>query len=407
LKISHCRLCHSDRIVPVVDLGFHPLADTFLPADLQDTMEAHYPLRLGLCSDCGHVFTLFSVSAVERYQKYDYSYESGNSRVSVAHFREFAEAVLKVAPVKKDALIVDIGSNDGTLLSHFKALGYPNVLGVEPAANMTAIAVSAGVKTINDFFAEKAADSIRAAGPVSVLLSANVVNHADDIEVVLATARAVLAPDGIFVFEVPYLLDLVRGTAFDTIYHEHVHYYGVKPLAAVLKREGFSIFRVENLDYMCGSLRVFAKLGGAHSPQIESITRAESAAGLYSPATYAEFMQRVRHVKLMTLSYLARVRGEGGKIIGIGAATKGNTLLNYCRLDSDIISFVTDASKLKIGKRLPGSHIPILSDADIDGSVTHAVILPWNIAPMLRQRLAHLRLEFYVPQIQVDTPPCR
>jgi len=400
-----CRLCQSEQIEKVVDLGFHPLADTFLPEELLFGPEVSYPLHLGSCRACGHVFTLFSVSAVERYQKQDYSYDSSNSRVSIEHFREFAEAVLAVKRPDPNGLVVDIGSNVGTLLSHFQGFGHANVIGVEPSGNISALAVRAGVPTINDFFSGNVVEALREAGPVQVLLSANVLNHADDLGALLRTAKEVLADDGVFVFEVPYLLDLVQGTAFDTIYHEHVHYYGIQPLAAALQRHGFSVFKIDRLDYMCGSIRVYTRVGGAHSASVTDMIDAERSFGLYDLATYEAFMGRVRKVKTTVLAHLSRIRAEGGKIIGIGAATKGNTFLNYCRLDSDTIAYVADASPLKIGKMTPGSHIPIIADQDIDAEATHALILPWNIAPMLQTKLAHLGLTFYVPQVETLTNP--
>ena len=399
MKIRNCRLCGAENIETVVCLGYHPLADTFLSNELLYGPEVSYPLELGSCRSCGHVFTLYSVSAVERYQKQDYSYDSSNSKVSISHFKEFAQVVLPETRLRPGALIVDIGSNVGTLLSHFQDLGYANVLGVEPAGNIAALAVAAGIPTINDFFAGSVVKKLCAAGPVQLLLSANVVNHADDLGGLLRTASEVLASDGVFVFEVPYLLDLIKSTAFDTIYHEHVHYYGVKPLASCLRHHGFSIFKIENLDYMCGSIRVFVRQGGAHSAAIHSIIASEEEFGLYELETYREFMGRVRRVKLTVNAHLAQIRADGGKIIGIGAATKGNTFLNYCRLDSDTISYIADASPLKIGKLTPGSHIPIVADQDIDASATHALILPWNIASMLQAKLSHLGLTFYVPQV--------
>lgn len=405
MKIMKCRLCQSEQIEKVVDLGFHPLADTFLPEELLFGPEVSYPLHLGSCRACGHVFTLFSVSAVERYQKQDYSYDSSNSRVSIEHFREFAEAVLAVKRPDPNGLVVDIGSNVGTLLSHFQGFGHANVIGVEPSGNISALAVRAGVPTINDFFSGNVVEALREAGPVQVLLSANVLNHADDLGALLRTAKEVLADDGVFVFEVPYLLDLVQGTAFDTIYHEHVHYYGIQPLAAALQRHGFSVFKIDRLDYMCGSIRVYTRVGGAHSASVTDMIDAERSFGLYDLATYEAFMGRVRKVKTTVLAHLSRIRAEGGKIIGIGAATKGNTFLNYCRLDSDTIAYVADASPLKIGKMTPGSHIPIIADQDIDAEATHALILPWNIAPMLQTKLAHLGLTFYVPQVETLTNP--
>lgn len=400
MKVVKCRICDSEHLEKVVDLGYHPLADTFLSEELLFGPEVSYPLQLGSCRACGHVSTLYSVSAVDRYQKQDYSYDSSNSKVSISHFHEFAQAVLAEKRLGPGDLIVDIGSNVGTLLAHFKAFGHSNILGIEPSGNISAMAVSDGIPTLNDFFGDGVVDSLREIGPVQVLLSANVLNHADDLNALLRTAKEVLASDGVFVFEVPYLMDLIKGTAFDTIYHEHVHYYGIKPLAACLQRNGFSIFKVDNLDYMCGSIRVYTRLGDSHSPTVAGMIAVEEAIGLYELATYREFMERVRKVKLTVCAHLAKIRLDGGKIIGIGAATKGNTFLNYCRLDADTIAYIADSSLLKIGKLTPGSHIPIIADQDIDETATHALILPWNIATMLQSKLAHLGLEFYVPQVQ-------
>lgn len=399
MKITQCRLCHSATIRKVIDLGYHPLADTFLPESLIYGPEVFYPLHLGLCQSCGHVFTLFSIPPEDRYQKQDYSYDSSNSKVSIAHFQEFAKSVLQHANAKPDALIVDIGSNVGTLLSSFKTLGYTNVLGIEPSRNISSLAIKAGIPTLNEFFGSIAAEKVAAAGQAEILLSSNVVNHADDLAGFLQAAKRAMRPDGMFAFEVPYLLDLVHGTAFDTIYHEHVHYYGIKPLVACLLRHGFTVDRIERLDYMCGSLRVYARLGQHIPDLVLGLIRAEEAAGLYDIATYDAFMERVRRLKFTVNAHLSAIRAEGGKIIGIGAATKGNTFLNYCRLDSDIVSYIADASPLKIGKITPGSHIPIVGDDDIDPAVTHALILPWNIAHFLKEKLSHLNLEFYVPQV--------
>ncbi|HKU89323.1 MAG TPA: class I SAM-dependent methyltransferase [Steroidobacteraceae bacterium] len=400
MKITSCRLCDGPTLDLVVDLGYHPLADTFLPPDLQYGPEVSYPLQLGACRSCGHVATLYSVSAVERYQAHEYSYDSSNSRVSIQHFKEFADAVLGVHQPSENALIVDIGSNVGTLLSHFKDAGHAHVVGVEPASNIARLAVSSGIPTLNNFFDGSIVAPLREAGGVEILLSSNVVNHADDLRGLLRTARDVMKPDGIFVFEVPYLLDLVRGTAFDTIYHEHVHYYGVKPLAECLAGAGFSIFRIDFIDYMCGSIRVFTRMGGKHERVVEEAIAREQAFGLYQADTWRKFRERVRRVKFSVTRHLAEIRDAGGKIIGIGAATKGNTFLNYCQLDADTVAYIADASPLKVGKLTPGSHIPIVADGDIDKSATHALILPWNIAPMLQTKLAHLGLKFYVPQVE-------
>jgi len=400
LKIVKCRLCQSSDIHKVVDLGFHPLADTFLEKDVQFGPEVSYPLQLGLCQSCGHVFTLFSISQHERYQKHDYSYDSSNSKVSVNHFQEFCNAILSAESLKKDSFIVDIGGNIGTLLGHFKSAGYSNVLNIEPSENIANMAIKNGIPTFNDFFNKNATSSIKTNGKVDVLLSSNVVNHADDLVSLLCTAKDVMNKDGIFVFEVPYLLDLIQETSFDTIYHEHVHYFGIKPLAQCLQSQGFAIYKVERINYMCGSIRVYASRSRKQTKSVSKLIEIEEGIGLYTDEIYNAFTRRVELLKFNVNKYLWKVRADGGKIIGIGAATKGNTLLNYCKLDSDLIEYVTDMSPLKIGKQMPGSHIPIKSDTDIDDSVTHALILPWNIADHLKKKLSHLNLKFYVPQVK-------
>lgn len=400
MKITQCRLCGSSDIELAVDLGFHPLADTFLPEDLQYGPEASFPLQLGRCAPCGHVFTLYAVSPEDRYQKQDYSYDSSNSKVAIDHFGEFCQAALANHQLTQHARIVDIGSNVGTLLQHFQAAGFPNVLGVEPSTNIAEIGRANGVSTINAFFDDVAVNEIAKDGQIELFLSSNVVNHADDLPSLLENVSRLLNPTGRFVFEVPYLLDLVQRTAFDTIYHEHVHYFAVKPLLACLERSGFSIEKVERLEYMCGSIRVYTKKGGVTSKAAKSLITDEEAFGLYEPETYRKFMGRVQAAKIRVNQALWQIRAAGGKVIGIGAATKGNTFLNYCRIDSDLVAYIADSSPLKIGKRTPGSHIPIVADDAIDLEATHALILPWNIADFLKLKLAHLQLKFYVPQVE-------
>ena len=404
MKVTKCRLCQSKDLEKVVDLDFHPLADTFLDKDDQFGPEVSYPLQLGSCRDCGHVFTLFSILPEERYQKHDYSYDSSNSNISVNHFKDFCNAVLAESSLDKNSLIVDIGGNVGTLLGHFKEQGYKNILNIEPSKNISDLALKSEIPTFNNFFDSKASEYINnnIGRKVDVLLSSNVVNHADNMVDLLQTARSVLSENGFFVFEVPYLMDLIQNTAFDTIYHEHVHYYGVKPLVKFFEDQGFSIYKIEKIEYMCGSIRVFSSLKNRQSKDVSRLIEIEDEFGLYDIETYYKFSERVKMMKISINSYLWGVRKKGGKIIGIGAATKGNTLLNYCKLDSDILSYITDSSSLKIGKYTPGSHIQILSDADIDDSITHALILPWNIANLLQEKLSHLNLTFYIPQVQED-----
>lgn len=399
MLISNCRLCGSSQIEKVIDLGTHPLADTFLTEKLMAELESTYPLQVCLCNECGHVSTMYAISAKDRYQKHDYSYDSSNSKVSISHFKEFSDSVLNEFEIEKNSIIVDIGSNVGTLLSSFQKNGYLNTVGIEPSKNICDLANTLGVNTINHFFDESVISELGGHHSVKVLLSSNVVNHADDLNSFLDTAYKVLNREGIFVFEVPYLLSLIQKVAFDTIYHEHVHYCGVKPLSTILEKHGFFISKIEEIDYMCGSIRIFASIGdNKHSQKCYEMIDNEEEFGIYSKAIYNSFMDKVKEIKINTISQLSKIKLLGGNIIGIGAATKGNTFLNYCNIDYDLVSCISEASSLKVGKFTPGSRIPIIHDSKIDDSYTHALILPWNIAPMLQKKLSHIGFEFFVPQ---------
>src|SRR5689334_1664497 len=187
---------------------------------------------------------------------------------------------------------------------------------------------------------------------------------------------------------------MIKQTAFDTIYLEHINYFAVTPLARFLGRRCFGIERVEVSEYMCGTLRLYVKPQAKHAPIVDRYVEIEREYGLFSPPVYQSFMERVRSLKFRLNKQLYDIRANGGKVIGIGAATKGNTLLNYCKIDSDVLEYVTDTSKLKLGKMTPGSHIPIVADEAIGRDITHGLILPWNIADHLIKKLKHLGLTF-------------
>jgi SAM-dependent methyltransferase len=384
----------------VIDLGYHPLADTFLFADQLFGPEPRYPLRLALCLACGHVQTEYVVSPEERYQKNDYSYDSSNSPVSVAHFLELAQQVSARLELSSNDLVVDVGSNIGTLLGHFKTCAGTKVLGIEPASNIAKLAVKAGIPTFNEFFNDRAAKEILKSGQPKVITATNVFNHSDDLDGFVRNVKEVLREDGHLVIEVPYLLDLVKKRAFDTIYLEHVNYFGITPLVKYFAKHGMSISHVERQEYMCGTIRVYVKRGNQRSAAVDELVREEAQEKLYEPAIYRRFMEQVRGLKYRLNKQLFDIKAAGGRIVGIGAATKGNTLLNFCRIDSDLIDFITDQSPLKLNKLTPGSHIKILKDEDITPEITHALILPWNICQFLTKKLSHLNVKFIIPQME-------
>ncbi len=389
MKVTRCDLCGSTELALVLDLGFHPIADTFLKKEDLEAPQTRYPLQVLMCRACGHAMNSYVVPATERYQAHEYSYDSGNSKVSITHFGEMAKEISDAVGVGVDDLVVDVGGNVGTLLSAFREHSGAQILNVEPSGNIAALAVKNGVETIQDFFNSAAADEIQKRGGAKVITATNAFNHIDGLDEFMGNITRSLTSDGAFVFEAPYLLHLVQKLAFDTIYLEHVSYFSITPLAAYFKKFGLTITEIIENDYMGGSMRVTARLGGAaETPAVAAAIEQEQNAKLFAPETYEDMTRKMREFKFSLLKQLIDARLAGGRVIGIGAATKGNTLLNYCGIDSTMLDFITDASTLKVGKYTPGSHIPILPDEAITEDITHALILPWNIAEFLKGKLS-------------------
>lgn len=399
MKVTQCHLCASKNLTKVLDLGFHPLADFFMKKNQLCEAERRYPLSVLLCQDCGHGMNSFIVPAETRYQENDYSYDSGNSKISVKHFVEMAREVSERAGVKKGDRVVDIGSNIGTLLNAFKNLG-AEIQGVDPAPNIAELAEKNGIPTINDFFNSSASKKILKGGKAKVITITNAFNHISNLDEFMECVVSILDQDGTFVIELPYFLEIIKKRHFDVVYLEHVSYIAIRPLVPYFKKFGLSITHVEENDYMSGTIRIFVGYGKESSFAAKQITLEEKS-GLYDLETWSKFVKNVRDCKINLLKELVGARSKGGKIVAIGAAAKGNTLLNYCGVDTTLVDFATDASPLKIGKYTPGSHLPILSDDAIDGSVTHALILAWNIADFLKAKISPKfpKLRFITPHV--------
>lgn len=403
MRVTNCDLCGSAELFLALDLGFHPIADTFLKKEDLEAPQTRYPLQVLMCGTCGHAMNSYVVPARERYQAHEYSYDSGNSKVSVAHFGEMAKEISDAVALGVGDLVVDIGGNVGTLLAAFHEYSGANVLNIEPSGNIAALAAANGVETIQDFFNDTAADEIQKRGGAKVITATNAFNHIDGLDAFMGNVTRSLTPGGAFVFEAPYLMHLVEKLAFDTIYLEHVSYFSIKPLAAYFKKFGLTITEIVENDYMGGSMRVTARLGDANeTPAVAAAIQKEEDAKLFAPETYVEMTRKMREFKFSLLKALIDAHLSGGKVIGIGAATKGNTLLNYCGIDASLLDFITDASPLKVGKYTPGSHIPILPDEAITHEVTHALILPWNIAEFLKGKLSpkYPHIAFITPHME-------
>lgn len=402
MLVTSCPLCGSHDLELVIDLGLHPLADTFLKKEYLNKPETRYPLQVLLCKGCGHAMNSYVVPITERYQAHDYSYHSGNSKVSISHFNDMATEAIEKVGVKKGDLVVDIGGSVGTLLEAFRTQAGAQILNVEPAGNIADLSEQNNIETVRDFFTPAVAQLIAQRGGAKVITMTNVFNHIAYLDDFMKAIAQALRHDGAFVVEVPYLQHLVEQLAFDTIYLEHVSYFALKPLRTYLKKFGLVISDGGENDYMGGSMRLYIRKGGPEVAQMAQLIAREEATGLFDPLMYREFMRKVQAFKFSLLQELVAAKASGGRIVGIGAATKGNTLLNYCGIDSTLLEFVTDASPLKLDKYTPGSRLHIRPDEAITGEITHALILPWNIGDFLRGKLApkYPNLVFITPHMK-------
>ncbi|HUO50629.1 MAG TPA: class I SAM-dependent methyltransferase [Candidatus Paceibacterota bacterium] len=398
--MRQCQLCNSERLQKIIDLGMHPLADHFLSKSELADQEKRFPLFVVLCEDCGHAMLGNWVSPEDRYQSHEYSYTASNSKASLAHFSELADVVGEYVHIKSGDLVIDIGSNDGTLLDFFREKFETDVLGVDPSPNIIKLAQERGVPTRLDFFTAKVGKEIGNHKKATAITSTNTFNHISDMDDFMGGIDAALSPTGVFVFEVPYFLDLIDQTAFDTIYLEHISYFSVKPFVRFFAQRGFHIQKLERTPYMGGSIRVFVGRSIPEEDPTRDFINKEESARVFDPSSYRALMEKINEFKVSLLNEIRNIKDGGGKIAGVGAATKGNTLLNYCAITNEMLEFVTDGSPLKIGKYTPGAHLPIVGDDELnDPTITHALILPWNIADLLVKKLARPGLSFIIPRV--------
>ena len=421
-----CRVCLSEATEVVLDLGHHPLADRFLTPAMLDAPETYYPLRVFVCTACGYAGLVHVVSDFQRYVADDYSYTAGNSPVAIRHFDELALEIVSRVPTLagQSTLAVDIGGNDGTLLAAIARQTGCRVLNVEASPTMAKLSQRNGVPVTDSMgFGMDVADDIRLSkGGADLIVTTNTLNHIEDVVPTLADVHEALKPGGMLVIEVPSVLELIRRRAWDTVYLEHVHYFTLRALAdAIMISGNFAIEHAETVPYQGGSLRVWARKSTGNPrfdhvrTQIEAepgpaeLATAWRALGEHAARTRRALVQGVLVTNRLRRSIAAMSAGRPvdpsrPTVIAIGAAAKGNTLLNYCRLSASEIACVVDTSPHKIGKFTPGSHIPIVGDDDIPADATHAVILPWNIAGHMRERYAGRGLEIITPHELTDPP---
>ena len=385
---STCRLCGGSALAKVLALTPTPPANSFVTEAELPAPQPAYPLDLWLCGGCGHVQLLDVVDPRILYAHY--VYVSGTSPVFVRHFEQYAQYVGSQFKPAQGSLVLDIGSNDGTLLRFFKDAGH-RVLGVEPAEEISEASRRAGIPTLTGFFSEELAERLaREHGRAAVVTANNVAAHIDDLAAVMRGVAKLLAPDGVFVFEVSYLVDVLEKTLFDTIYHEHLDYHTVEPLVPFFASCGLQLIEALRVDSHGGSLRGVVQLAGGPrkaGSSVAALIAREREMKLRDAATFEAFGARIARVGSELASLLRKLRREGKRIAGFGAPAKATTLLYHLGITPQLVDFIVDDSPLKQGRYTPGMHIPVVpAQALYDRKVDYAVILAWNFAEAIMQK---------------------
>lgn len=390
--VSHsaCRLCGAGLSHTLVDLGKSPLCETFLSTEQLDRMEPFYPLHVLICDACWLVQLKEYVTPDGIFTD-EYPYYSSYSTSWVAHAKAYCEHMKERLRLTSASFVVELAANDGYLLQHFAPLGVPNVLGVEPAANVAAVAAEKGVPMCVEFFGQELAERLVARhGHADLVLGNNVLAHVPDLNDFVAGAAKLVKPTGMITFEFPHLESLLRHTQFDTIYHEHFCYFSATAIANLAARHGLTFVDVQELPTHGGSLRVFLAHGGEPSAAVKALLNRESVAGFKSLDFYASFAPRVQRTKRKLLSFLIQAKEEGKRVAGYGAPGKGNTLLNYCGIGPDLVEFTVDRNPHKHHRFTPGTHIPILPVSAIDEQrPDYILILPWNLKTEIVAQMRH------------------
>lgn len=371
-----------------------PLANSYIPPDRLDRMEPFYPLHARVCGQCFLVQLPQLATREEIFE--EYAYFSSYSDSWLEHCRAYTEMMIQQLGLNKESRVVELASNDGYLLQYFVQRDIP-VLGVEPAVNVAEVAKKRGVNTKVAFFGEKTARQLAGEGWSADLIAGNnVLAHVPDINDFVKGICVLLKPRGVVTIEFPHLMRLMQENQFDTIYHEHFSYLSFMTVERVFAKHGIRLFDVQELPTHGGSLRIF----GAHeadtskvlSARVLELRQREESAGLNTLAPYQAFGEQMANTKRRLLQFLIEAKDKGKHIVGYGAPAKGNTLLNYCGIRTDLLDYTVDRNPVKQGQFLPGVRIPIYEpDRLRKTKPDYVLILPWNIRDEVMHQMAHIR----------------
>lgn len=363
-------------------MGHHPPSDAFIKKEDYDKPSEYFPLNLMYCGDCGLSQLGYVVNPEVLYQR-DYPYESSTTETGKKHYFSFAESVVRKFNLTKEDLVIDIGSNVGVLLEGFKNNG-TKVLGVDPAPNIVEKANARGIPTICKFFGEFVSTQVaHEYGKAKVITGTNVFAHVDDLKDFMFGIKHLLTSDGIFIFESPNMLDLVKGLAYDTIYHEHLSYLSLRPVIQFVKQFGMDVIAVEEQSIHGGSFRVFIANSGEREIEesVQIYLKKESDYKLHETDTMFEFSARVENNRRELQSLINKIKDKDKTLAILSAPAKGMSLLNYCRFGTETFDFATEKSPLKIGRLTPGGNIPVVPDAVLLESMPdYVLLLAWNFA---------------------------
>mgnify|MGYP003394053780 CR=1 FL=1 len=396
-----CRICGSNRLFPILNLGKTPHANSFFKRG-ESHKEYFFPLNLVFCRTCSLVQLKEVVDPSVLFRRY--SYLTGASAPMVEHFKTYAQDVIRRRPVTPKDLVVELGSNDGSLLLQLK--GRARILGVDPAKNVAVLARKKGVPTIDDFFNSKLAKKIVSKhGKAKIIIANNVFAHIDNIHEVLEGIKILLADDGLYVFETHWVGNLIGEGGFDQIYHEHLSFFSLHALSYLLSLHGLKIVDVQSVPMHGESMRVFAKLGGIPGKSVKKFLSREKRLKLNTTVAYKNFSKKVSKNKKDLLYLLNKLKKEGKHIAGYGAPAKSTTLLHYLGVDPKVFDYITDTTPLKQGRLTPGTHIPIVSpDRLLTERPYFLLLFSWNYTSVIlkkEQDLRHKGTKFIIPVPEV------
>lgn len=391
---SHCRFCNYKLIETFVDLGISPLSNAFLRFEHLTNIEPRYPLHAFVCTNC----LLVQLEEFETPEKIfsDYVYFSSYSDTWLNHAKNYVEMMIHTFSFDKSNQIIEIASNDGYLLQYFKMCNIP-ILGIEPAANIASVAEQRGIPTLVKFFSSSTAKELADSGNLAdLLIGNNVLAHVPNLNDFVEGLKILLKPDGIITMEFPHLLKLIEKNQFDTIYHEHFSYFSFTVAQKVFASHGLSIFNVEEIPTHGGSLRIYAcheeSTRFSIKQSVNDLIEKEKQFGIMNLSVYKNFDTKVQKIKKDLLDLITRFKREGKRIVGYGAAAKGNTLLNYCEIGTQFMDYVVDKNPHKQGLYLPGTHIPIESPCKIlETKPDYVLILPWNLKDEIMDQMSAIR----------------